>query len=72
MLNFMIHQWGEQTLVRPRSAVQVEDKAVFVSNYVCMRLVCDVQMYPVAYCTGNESRVALTVFSMVIGTASWI
>ncbi|MCW4018169.1 MAG: SufD family Fe-S cluster assembly protein [Candidatus Bathyarchaeota archaeon] len=59
MLNFtMIHQWSEQTLVRPRSAAQVEDKAAFISNYVCMRPVRDVQMYPVAYCTGNESRVS--------------
>ena len=48
MLNFtMIHQWSEQTLVRPRSAAIVEDKATFVSNYVCMRPVRDIQMYPV-------------------------
>jgi Fe-S cluster assembly scaffold protein SufB len=59
MLNFtMIHQWSEQTLVRPRSASIIEDNATFVSNYVCMRPVRDVQMYPVAYCTGNKSRVS--------------
>ena len=59
MLNFtMIHQWSEDTLVRPRSAAQVEDRATFVSNYVCMRPVRDVQMYPVAYCSGEESRVS--------------
>ena len=59
MLNFtMIHQWSEDTLVRPRSAAQVEDGATFVSNYVCMRPVRDVQMYPVAYCSGEESRVS--------------
>jgi Fe-S cluster assembly scaffold protein SufB len=59
MLNFtMIHQWSEQTLVRPRSAAQVEDKATFISNYVCMTPVRDIQMYPVAYCTGAESRVS--------------
>jgi hypothetical protein len=59
MLNFtMIHQWSEQTLVRPRSGAKVEDKATFVSNYVCMRPVRDVQMYPVAYCAGEESRVS--------------
>jgi Fe-S cluster assembly scaffold protein SufB len=58
-LNFtMIHQWNEQTLVRPRSAAQVEDNAAFISNYVCMRPVRDVQMYPVAYCTGNGSKVS--------------
>jgi uncharacterized protein len=59
MLNFtMIHQWSEDTLVRPRSGAQVEDKATFVSNYVCMRPVRDVQMYPVAYCNGEDSRVS--------------
>jgi hypothetical protein len=59
MLNFtMIHQWSENTLVRPRSAAEVGDNATFVSNYVCMRPVRDVQMYPVAYCNGVDSRVS--------------
>ncbi len=59
MLNFtMIHQWSEQTMVRPRSAAQIDDNATFVSNYVCMRPVRDMQMYPVAYCNGVESRVS--------------
>lgn len=57
MLNFtMIHQWSENTLVRPRSAAQIDDKATFVSNYVCMRPVRDVQMYPIGYCRGEDSR----------------
>ncbi len=59
MLNFtMIHQWSENTLVRPRSAAEIGDNATFVSNYVCMRPVRDVQMYPVAYCKGEDSRVS--------------
>ncbi|MCW3999724.1 MAG: SufD family Fe-S cluster assembly protein [Candidatus Bathyarchaeota archaeon] len=59
MLNFtMIHQWSEQTLVRPRSAAQVDDNATFISNYVCMQPVRDTQMYPVAYCKGENSRVS--------------
>ncbi len=59
MLNFtMIHQWSENTLVRPRSGAQIDDKATFISNYVCMRPVRDIQMYPAAYCTGTESRVS--------------
>ena len=57
MLNFtMIHQWSENTLVRPRSATEVADNATFVSNYVCIRPVMDIQMYPVAYCQGENSR----------------
>ena len=59
MLNFtMIHQWSEKTLVRPRSAAEIADNATFVSNYVCMRPVRDIQMYPVAYCNGENSRVS--------------
>jgi uncharacterized protein len=52
----MIHQWSENTTVRPRTGAVVQDKATFVSNYVCMRPVRDIQMYPVAYCEGEDSR----------------
>jgi Fe-S cluster assembly scaffold protein SufB len=59
MLNFtMIHQWSEHTLVRPRTGAEVGDNATFISNYVCMRPVRDVQMYPVTYCRGVDSRVS--------------
>ena len=58
-LNFtMIHQWNENTLVRPRSAAEIADRATFVSNYVCMRPVRDAQMYPTAYCEGEYSTVS--------------
>ena len=58
-LNFtMIHQWSENTLVRPKSAAEIGDGAVFVSNYVCMRPVRDVQMYPAAFCNGADSTVS--------------
>jgi Fe-S cluster assembly scaffold protein SufB len=58
-LNFtMIHQWSENTLVRPRSAAEIGDRAKFVSNYVCMRPVKDVQMYPAAFCNGADSAVS--------------
>lgn len=45
-------------MVRPRTATVVQDGATFVSNYVCMRPVRDIQMYPVAYCEGMDSRVS--------------
>jgi len=58
-LNFtMIHQWSENTMVRPRTAIEIADNASFVSNYICMRPVRDMQMYPVAYCNGADSRVS--------------
>ena len=69
MLNFtMIHQWSENTLVRPRSAAQIGDRATFISNYVCMRPVRDIQMYPVGYCTGEDSRVSFN--SILYGHAN--
>lgn len=56
-LNFtMVHNWSPQTLVRPRSAALIEDKATFVSNYICIRPVKNVQMFPVAFCNGEYSR----------------
>jgi Fe-S cluster assembly scaffold protein SufB len=58
-LNFtMIHQWSENTLVRPRSAAEIGDGAAFVSNYVCMHPVKDMQMYPAAFCNGADSTVS--------------
>jgi hypothetical protein len=58
MLNFtMIHNWTEETLVRPRSAALIEDQGEFVSNYICLRPVKDVQMYPMALCNGENSKV---------------
>jgi len=56
-LNFtMIHNWSEKTLVRPRSAALVEDDGNFVSNYICLKPVKDVQMYPAALCYGDNSK----------------
>jgi Fe-S cluster assembly scaffold protein SufB len=58
-LNFtMIHNWTEQTVVRPRSATLIEEKGNFVSNYICLTPVKDVQMYPVAFCNGEDWRVS--------------
>jgi Fe-S cluster assembly scaffold protein SufB len=58
-LNFtMIHNWTEQTTVRPRSAALIENNGTFISNYICIRPAKDVQMYPVAYCNGEDSRVS--------------
>jgi Fe-S cluster assembly scaffold protein SufB len=44
----MIHNWGEDILVRPRTAVRVESGGRFTSNYVCLQPVRNLQMYPTA------------------------
>lgn len=51
----MIHNWAEDMAVRPRSAAIVEENGVFMSNYVCMKPVRTLQMYPIAYCVGENS-----------------
>ncbi|MFW6110578.1 MAG: SufD family Fe-S cluster assembly protein [Thermoproteota archaeon] len=58
-LNFtMIHDWSRETMVRPRTATRIEDKGTFISNYICLRPVRDVQMYPTAFCEGRGSTVS--------------
>ncbi|MCS7095803.1 MAG: SufD family Fe-S cluster assembly protein [Nitrososphaerota archaeon] len=52
----MVHQWREESMVRPRSAAIINENGTFVSNYICLRPVRDVQMYPVAYCMGEGSK----------------
>ncbi len=54
----MIHNWAQNFDVRPRSAALLEDDATFVSNYVCLKPVKSLQMYPVAYCKGVNSKVS--------------
>ncbi len=42
----MIHNWSEQTAVRPRSAGVIEEGGIFLNNYVLLKPVKDLQMYP--------------------------
>lgn len=52
----MIHNWAQNFDTRPRSGAIIEDGGVFVSNYMCLKPVKSLQMYPVAYCKGKEAR----------------
>lgn len=51
----MVHNWGAETAVRPRSAAIVEDEGTFLSYYICMRPVRTLQMYPRTTCLGKNS-----------------
>jgi Fe-S cluster assembly scaffold protein SufB len=42
----MVHNWGEDVHVRPRTAVMVEAGGLYISNYILLRPVKTVQMYP--------------------------
>ncbi|MFH1245395.1 MAG: SufD family Fe-S cluster assembly protein [Candidatus Omnitrophota bacterium] len=49
----MVHNWAEDVVVRPRTAVLVEERGIFLSNYVCLKPVKTVQMYPRAELIGR-------------------
>jgi uncharacterized protein len=50
----MIHNWAEEVAVRPRSATRMGKNSVFMSNYVCMSPVKDIQMYPATFMEGEN------------------
>ena len=49
----MIHNWAEDVSVRPRTAALVEEGGAFLSNYICLKPVKDLQMYPKAELVGR-------------------
>ena len=51
----MVHNWGESVSVRPRSAGVVEEGGKFLSNYVLLQPVKDLQMYPSIVMNGPHS-----------------
>jgi Fe-S cluster assembly scaffold protein SufB len=53
----MIHNWAPEVEVRPRSVAIVEENAVFMSNYVAMKPMRTLQMYPTARCVGPNATV---------------
>lgn len=56
-LNFtMVHSWSETVKVKPISVALVEENATFVSNYVCLKPVKEIVMYPTAVLLGKSAR----------------
>ena len=52
----MIHNWGENVHVRPRTAIKMDDDSIFINNYVTMMPVKSIQSYPTAYCEGKNAK----------------
>lgn len=59
----MIHNWKEGISVFPRSATIIEEDGTFLSNYVCMQPVHQVNMYPTARLVGKN---AVARFSSIV------
>ena len=55
----MIHNWSPDIEVRPRSVAIVEENGVFMSNFVAMKPLHTMQMYPTAHCVGPNATVRL-------------
>ena len=63
----MIHDWGGEVMARPRTVVQVEEGGAYVSNYISMKKVRSLQMYPTAYLRG---RGAMVRFNSIVAAPS--
>lgn len=48
----MVHNWGEEVMVRPRTVAIVEEDGVYASNYILMKKVRSVQSYPAVFLNG--------------------
>jgi len=53
----MIHNWNPEIAVRPRTGTVIEEDGLFLSNYVLMKPVRSLQMYPAARCVGENATV---------------
>jgi len=53
----MIHNWNPEVAVRPRTTAILEENGLFLSNYVLMKPVRSLQMYPTARCVGENAVV---------------
>ncbi len=51
----MIHDWGEKINVRPRTITRVEEGGLIISNYISLRPVGSLQMYPTTYLNGKSA-----------------
>jgi Fe-S cluster assembly scaffold protein SufB len=63
----MIHSWNPEVAVRPRTAAIVEENGLFLSNYVLMKPVHSLQMYPAVRCVGEN---AVVRFNSILVAAS--
>lgn len=62
----MIHNWAMGMKVRPRSVGRVEEGGLFLSNYICMKPVGSLQMYPTIYLAGQGA--VARFYSLLVGS----
>jgi len=62
----MIHNWAEEMMVRPRSVGRVEEGGLFLNNYICMKPVKSLQMYPTTHLVGKGA--VARFYSLLVGS----
>lgn len=62
----MIHDWAEEMEVRPRSVGIVEEGGLFINNYICMKPVKSLQMYPTTHLLGKGA--VCRFYSLLVGS----
>jgi Fe-S cluster assembly scaffold protein SufB len=62
----MIHNWAEDMYVRPRSVARVEEGGLFLNNYICMKPVRSLQMYPTTHLVGDDA--VARFYSIIMGS----
>lgn len=62
----MVHNWGEEVVVRPRTAVWVEEGATYNSNFICMKPASSIQMFPSVRLRGENAVTRLN--SILVAT----
>lgn len=61
----MIHHWAQGMIVRPRSVGVVEEGGLFLNNYVSMKPVKSLQMYPATRLAGRGA--VARFYSLLVG-----
>lgn len=61
----MIHYWAEEMMVRPRSVGVVEEGGLFLNNYICMKPVKSLQMFPTTRLVGKGA--VSRFYSLLVG-----
>lgn len=72
-INTMIHNWGTDFVVRPRSSAVVDENAMFVSNYYSVNPPKNIESIPYTYLKGkNSSAKYMTVLACKPNTYCYI
>lgn len=67
LTNTMVHSWGPEVIVRPRSGTVVEEGGMFVSNYVSLRPARSIESNPETWLNGAGASAKYT--TIILGSA---